>query len=694
MYNLLKDILSVNQIAMIGTLAAFLLTFLALRYPLPFLPTDQGRAFAVNGGLSKGKIRGVGLTFVCVFIVCSLLFLPISREYVIYCILLFAMMLSGYLDDAAETPWNDYKKGAIDLVLSLMTMWTVVANNSTTIQLLGMQIEIPLPVYFILGVILLWVSVNVTNCSDGVDGLCASLCCVVLGGFTVLFSEELGQYGIANLIFISVLLAYLYFNSKPSSMLMGDAGSRALGFYIAVIAMKTGHPFAYLLLALVVIVDGGIGLVKIFLKRFFKISILKNTLTPLHDHVRKNKDWSDTQVVFRFSIYQILLVAVAAILLFTGCSGEEVGKEAGQITESTKENMEAAPAPMREISSMELVQDMTLGWNLGDTMDVCNADRDGDGQIDENAGQVDETLWGNVKTTPEIFSALKEQGINAVRIPVTWRDHLGEAPDYKIDKEWMERVQEVVDYAYDQGMYVIINVHHDGGGDPDFGAWIRNASTEKEDVLEKYQAVWQQIADRFQNYSDYLIFESMNEVGFDDLDSDAAFSLLNEMNQKFVELIRSSGGNNPKRHLLIAGYWTDIEKTCEEGYRMPSDPADRCIVSLHYYTPWQFCTTNGQDTWGSKDDVKEMKEKIAMMKEHFIDKKIPVIIGEFGVYKGNEKESRLKFCSEFVKRCKAAGIPCYFWDNGSEFDRTSCQWRTEGLLEAMQAAAGIDVDDN
>lgn len=316
MYNLLSDVLSVNQIAMIGVLVSFLLTFFALKFPLPFLPVDQGRAFAVNGGLSKGKIRGVGLTFVCVFIVCSILFLPISREYVIYCILLFAMMLSGYLDDASKTPWNDYKKGAIDLVLSVMTMWTFVSNNSTSIQFIGMEFVLPVPVYFILGVVLIWVSINVTNCTDGVDGLCATLCCIVLGGFTILFSKELGHYGVANLLFISVLLAYLYFNSKPSSMLMGDAGSRALGFYIAVIAMKTGHPFAYLLIALVVIIDGGIGLVKIFLKRFLKISILKNTLTPLHDHVRKNKEWSDTQVVFRFSIYQILLIVVAMAILF------------------------------------------------------------------------------------------------------------------------------------------------------------------------------------------------------------------------------------------------------------------------------------------------------------------------------------------------------------------------------------------
>ncbi len=315
MYYLLKDILTLNQIAMLGVLVSFLFCFVALKYPVSFLPQDQGRAFAVNGEQSRGKLRGVGLGFVSVFILCSLLFLPLSREYIVYCLLLFAMMVSGYLDDASDTPWSDYKKGAIDLVISAMTMWTFLIHNTTDIVLFGSVIRIPVPVYFILGVVLLWVSVNVTNCTDGVDGLCASLCIIVLGGYTVLFSGQLQEYGIASLLFMSVLLAYLYFNSKPSSMLMGDAGSRALGFYLAVIAMKSRHPFSFLLMAVVIIVDGGIGLVKIFLKRFLKISILKNTLTPLHDHVRKNKGWSDTQVVFRFCIFQVMFIALMYILV-------------------------------------------------------------------------------------------------------------------------------------------------------------------------------------------------------------------------------------------------------------------------------------------------------------------------------------------------------------------------------------------
>ena len=315
MYQFLVDFMSANQVIMIGMLVAFVLTFLCLRFPFSFLPKDQGREYAINGALSKGKIRGVGLILTAVFILVTLLVLPVDREYVVNCILLFAMMLSGYLDDASKNPWSDYKKGAIDLVLALLTMWNFVNYNPTKIHIGSFEYEIPVAVFFVLGVILIWVSINVTNCSDGVDGLCASLCCVTMTAFALLFLQPLGKYAATLFIFVAVLLAYLCFNSKPSSMLMGDAGSRALGFYIAVIAMKTGHPFVYILLAAVLIVDGGIGLIKIFLLRFLKIAVLKNTRTPLHDHARKGKGWSDTQVVFRFCIIQILFVLFAYLVV-------------------------------------------------------------------------------------------------------------------------------------------------------------------------------------------------------------------------------------------------------------------------------------------------------------------------------------------------------------------------------------------
>ena len=269
---------------------------------------------------------------------------------------------------------------------------------------------------------------------------------------------------------------------------------------------------------------------------------------------------------------------------------------------------------------------------------------------------------------------------------MTWRDHMGEGPAYKIDKAWMDRVQEVVDYALDCDMYVILNVHHDGGGDPDFGAWIRDASHDKKAVMKRYKAVWKQIAKRFKNYSDTLILESMNEVGFDDLAQEEAYKLLNSFNQAFVDVVRASGGNNTHRKLLIAGYWTDVEKTCMGGFKMPKDTYNNCIVSVHYYTPWQFCTTNQQRTWGTDAEIAEMNAKFSLLEKTFSKKKIPVIIGEFGTGLDNETKDRIRFCRELMKRSRKLGIPAFFWDNGGEFDRESLEWRTDGLMEAMVKA--------
>ena len=303
MYQVWSNFLNPGQIAMLGIVVTFLLTFLALKHPFSFLPSDHGREFAVNGGLSRGKLRGVGLVIVICFLIGSVLFL------------LVCIMLSGYLDDASETPWGDYKRGAIDLVISIVTVITFVNYNSTTIYFGSMSLTIPKVVYIILGIILIWISINVTNCSDGVDGLCASLSCVVIFAFSMIFHDVLENFTVANYLFVAALLAYLYFNTSPSSMLMGDAGSRALGFYIAILAMQSRHPFLYLLMAGVMIVDGGIGLVKVFLLRFLKIAILKNTRTPLHDHVRLKYKWSDSQVVIRFVILQILLAVIAYLIV-------------------------------------------------------------------------------------------------------------------------------------------------------------------------------------------------------------------------------------------------------------------------------------------------------------------------------------------------------------------------------------------
>lgn len=381
-------------------------------------------------------------------------------------------------------------------------------------------------------------------------------------------------------------------------------------------------------------------------------------------------------------------------------AAEHTSKSTESSTDTTKasENKPSQIAgKMRNITSQQLVEDMTFGWNLGNTLDVCQADRDGDGKINEHveAGEkVDETLWGNPKATKELFTSLKKNGVNAVRIPVTWRDHMDS--NGNIDREWMDRVQQVVDYAYSQGMYVIINVHHDGGGDPKFGAWIIEESQKDYNTfLKKYKNVWKQIAERFKNYSDYLIFESMNEVGFDTLynkNKADAYNLINKINQDFVDIIRATGGNNAKRHLLIAGYYTDIERTCDSLYKMPDDKAGRCILSVHYYTPWDFCTCDIKHTWGTNSEVWQMETLIGKMKKNFVDKGIPVIIGEYAA-SGSDLSSCIFFIEKLNKLCSDYGIATFIWDSGRQVNRKTYKWRTPQYLEALKrATSGKDYE--
>ena len=315
--NRMLQLLSGSQrtVDALGFLLAFALTALMDSVFREKLPHDHGRAFAVNGELSKGKARGSGLIFVLCIALVTLAVVPLRTEYIIYTVLLIASMLSGYFDDASAVAWTEYKKGLIDLVIAIVAGVTYLNFNSTTVNFLQWSFAIPYPLDLVLIVVLIWASINVVNCTDGVDGLSASLAVVSIGTFLLAYGEELGDYSTAAIVFIGALLAYLWMNAKPSTLLMGDAGSRAMGFFLAVLALKSSHPFSFLLAALVFIVDGSLGILKISFKRFLHISILKHTLTPLHDHVRKRMGWSDEQVVARWLILQA--VASAWLLLLT-----------------------------------------------------------------------------------------------------------------------------------------------------------------------------------------------------------------------------------------------------------------------------------------------------------------------------------------------------------------------------------------
>lgn len=309
-YNLLAKTNNTTLELLVPMLCSFLIAFFSLKFFKRILPKDQGRAFAVNGALSEGKPRGAGIIFVTSFTLCTALFYPLDIENIIYLVLVYAAMLSGYFDDAAETPWGNLKKGLIDLVISLGIAFTYYCYNGSQVKLYitDSTFTIPAPLFIILAGVLVWTAINVTNCTDGVDGLCGSLVMTVLLPLAFMVTKSGAADMLLPMIMFVTLAAYLWFNCSPSQMLMGDAGSRALGVFLAVMFLKTAAPFAFIPMAIVIILDGGLGLLKLSFRRFLKIkNFMEGIRTPLHDHARKNKGWSDTQVVIRFTILQIIV---------------------------------------------------------------------------------------------------------------------------------------------------------------------------------------------------------------------------------------------------------------------------------------------------------------------------------------------------------------------------------------------------
>lgn len=308
-----------NIVMLAGVILSFFGTFILTNALKDRLPSDQGRAFAVDGAKSAGKPRGAGIIFVLVFTAIALLFANFSIELLIYVALVVIEMITGYMDDAASKPWGEYLKGFLDLVVAILVAVTYIFYNGTAVHLalFDISFELPVVLFAILVVALVWTAINVTNCSDGVDGLSASLVIVTLLSFYVAMMRMSPNedFGYVIILFVMSLVAYLWFNATPSLLLMGDAGSRAMGIFVAITALKSGAPFLYILLSLVLLLDGGLGLLKVALIRFCKIHILKNTRTPLHDHVRKNVGWSNTQVVFRFVIIQAVISAIVIYLI-------------------------------------------------------------------------------------------------------------------------------------------------------------------------------------------------------------------------------------------------------------------------------------------------------------------------------------------------------------------------------------------
>jgi len=354
-------------------------------------------------------------------------------------------------------------------------------------------------------------------------------------------------------------------------------------------------------------------------------------------------------------------------------------------------NAEALGGSMRDITTMELVKEMGVGINLGNTFESAGS------WIAPTGVTSYETGWGSPIITREMITGYAECGFGVLRIPVAWSNMMGE--DYTIDATYLARVKQVVGWALEDGMYVILNIHWDGGW------WTDFANDEKKaECMYKYERIWTQLTEAFNNeYGDHLMFESLNEEGgwesiwnrySNQGDKEKSFNLLNEINQKFVDIVRASGGNNAERHLLIAGYNTDFDLTCDPLYKMPDDPKNRCAVSVHYYTPSTFAILEAdadwgkaRTEWGTDADYAELNKYMTMMKENYIDKGIPVIVGEFGAATKNKTPEMVRLYLTSV--CEAAydnGLCPVLWDITDVFyNREEAKFIDPELLEGLMA---------
>lgn len=356
---------------------------------------------------------------------------------------------------------------------------------------------------------------------------------------------------------------------------------------------------------------------------------------------------------------------------------------------------------MREgLTALEATRLMGNGINLGNTLEAC----DSNVGIKTNTPLSYETHWGQPKTTQAMIDGMKAAGFDTIRIPVAWMTnatHLYEG-DYTIDADYMDRVEEVVRYARKAGMYVIVNDHWDGGW---YGMFGSESAETRALAMEAYKGMWQQIAERFRDYSDYLIFESANEelgTRFDEnsalycsdsvvtyLNDDERYALTNEINQTFVDVVRATGGNNATRFLLIAGYGTNIDQTCDDRFQMPKDTADsKLMVSVHYYDPWSYCGASSAASatkWGKVSDYEYMDQQLAKMTK-FTEAGYGVVIGEYGALPCSDglKDNTLAYHTAFLDACTKYNLTNCLWDCSGLYKRVSQTFADDDILAMYQ----------
>lgn len=387
----------------------------------------------------------------------------------------------------------------------------------------------------------------------------------------------------------------------------------------------------------------------------------------------------------------ILLLMLVSIFAFNamGCSTQdsvEPLKASTSSTEMLKSNEETTEPEKRSstednpMTALEVSRLMGNGTNLGNTMEAYGRSEIG---LTADVSSY-ETIWGQPITTQDMITGMKKAGFDSLRVPIAWTNTMDfENGDYTINKAYLDRVEEIVNYALKADMYVIINDHWDGG-------WWGMFGSESQDTRDKamtlYTSMWSQVAERFKDYSYKVIFESANEelgnrlndkdIARDSgtLSEDECYEMTNVINQKFVDLIRGTSGNNAQRFLLIAGYNTDIEKTIDDRYSMPTDTAkDKLLVSVHYYTPWSYCGTSGMASWGTEGHYNTMNDLLESMTK-FTDQGYGVVFGEYAVLTksdGSIKNNTLEFTKNFLDNCDAYGYVPMLWDTNAFFIRES-----------------------
>lgn len=401
---------------------------------------------------------------------------------------------------------------------------------------------------------------------------------------------------------------------------------------------------------------------------------------------------------------------IAAVLVGTVVAGSFTAPFSVQAAKKDTTSFE-------DLNQSQIVEAMGPGWNLGNQLE----------SVTDNVPE--ETNWGNPVITEKLIQSVKAAGFKSIRIPVSYFAKIDDDKDYTIDSKWLDRVQEVVNYCIKNDLYAVINIHGDGYNTID-GGWLLCNGKNQTEIKKKYKKVWKQIAERFKNYDEHLLFESMNEE-FDGSYSEPNkeyYQNINDYNQIFVDTVRKTGDNNTKRWLIIPGWNTNIDYTAGDyGFKLPTDqyrdkPIDkeeqRIMISVHYYSPWDFCGgENGVITqWGNEaDDPSKtsttcdetyMKNQLNLMKTTFADKGYPVFIGEYGSidktsYDSENEYYRAYFARKLCQLSRKNGCIPMYWDNGYNgvhgfglFDRTTCEITQPVIIDTIMEGFGQKASQN